>query len=792
MRIARLDLIAYGPFRGKVLDLSRPGIHVVFGRNEAGKSTSLRAITGLLYGIDRQTQDAHVHKTTDLRIGGVIEADGVKLEVVRRKGNTNTLLDAAGAPVPEAALRQLTGGVTQETFRHAFGLERLVIEAGARALLEGKGDLGESLFDASVGGGGEVQRLLAELTSEADAIYRPRATSLPLNEALKSFGEAQRRVRETQSLPEAFLEQERGLEAEVRERDACVAERRRLAERRDRIERARRRLPQERRRDRATAELAAAGPLAGEVPRIEALRDRFVAYEQALDRAARYAAGVERLGEQIAIAAERAGVTPDRVVRIESRTEGRIHGLLRERTALSEKCGEAAIEIARLEREVARADETNAAAAPDERADLLAAPLERARALGDVEGRIVAERAKLDRRHAELERRARALGAPLDVLTALRVPAIETVERVAARDVELARREALASDRIASLEDEASRIERQVAGQTGDFAPPDAAALAAARTARDRAWDAVRGAEPAVRAAAEVELERLLREADAVADRMIREADRVTSLARLRSEAAENARQTDRARADREQLGAARAALRAELREAWEAPVAPLDLPDVAPWLARHRQLAEDHAALVEARAELTASEDAAARARSDLAAALGSEPGPSSRTLADLVALAGRARERTDGARRERAAAARALAETRALLDDRLARRAHDVAALAAAAARLAEVTAPLGIAGDAPPEEVTRAIESLRELFKLVDDRAQEEARARSAAMEARAFESDLARAITELAPDLSARPPREAAPLLFARGQAAKAAAHDRRARRSDRRA
>ena len=74
MRIAKLELLAYGPFRGLVLDWSRPGIHVVYGRNEAGKSTTLRAITGLLYGIDAKTTDNHVHKFADLRIAGVLES----------------------------------------------------------------------------------------------------------------------------------------------------------------------------------------------------------------------------------------------------------------------------------------------------------------------------------------------------------------------------------------------------------------------------------------------------------------------------------------------------------------------------------------------------------------------------------------------------------------------------------------------------------------------------------------------------------------------------------------------
>ena len=63
MRLLKLDLLAFGHFRGITFDFSKSGaLHVVMGRNEAGKSTTLRAITGLLYGIPLKTLDAHVHK----------------------------------------------------------------------------------------------------------------------------------------------------------------------------------------------------------------------------------------------------------------------------------------------------------------------------------------------------------------------------------------------------------------------------------------------------------------------------------------------------------------------------------------------------------------------------------------------------------------------------------------------------------------------------------------------------------------------------------------------------------
>jgi uncharacterized protein YhaN len=244
MRLALLQLIAYGPFREREIDFSGRGLHVVFGRNEAGKSTTLRAITGLLYGIDRHTQDAHVHKGTDLRIGGVIEGDtGELVRIVRRKGNANTLLDANGNTLDDAVVQRLLRGVSHETFKNAFGLDHVTLQSGAKALLEGKGDLGESIFDASVGGGGDVQRLLAELTEEADAIYRPRGSTLPLNEALREFADAQKLVRERQSLPEAYLAQQRALDDARANKAKAAAQRAEVATRRARIDRARRLLP---------------------------------------------------------------------------------------------------------------------------------------------------------------------------------------------------------------------------------------------------------------------------------------------------------------------------------------------------------------------------------------------------------------------------------------------------------------------------------------------------------------------------------------------------------------------
>ena len=52
MRLKRLHLKAVGPFTDRTLefDSKEPGLHIIYGPNEAGKSSSLRALKALLYG----------------------------------------------------------------------------------------------------------------------------------------------------------------------------------------------------------------------------------------------------------------------------------------------------------------------------------------------------------------------------------------------------------------------------------------------------------------------------------------------------------------------------------------------------------------------------------------------------------------------------------------------------------------------------------------------------------------------------------------------------------------------
>ncbi len=93
MKIARLYLKAYGAFSGRRLDFGDgANFHVIYGPNEAGKSTTLRALTGLLFGIDDRTADNFLHPHPQLRVGATL---------VTHQGNA-TVRHAAQCPQADA------------------------------------------------------------------------------------------------------------------------------------------------------------------------------------------------------------------------------------------------------------------------------------------------------------------------------------------------------------------------------------------------------------------------------------------------------------------------------------------------------------------------------------------------------------------------------------------------------------------------------------------------------------------------------------------------------------------
>ena len=198
MKIQQLNFVAFGPFTEKVLafDQEKDGLHIIYGPNEAGKSSALRGLKALLYGIDERTPDNFLHANDKLRINGCLRtAGGDALEFSRRKGRKNTLLNLEGEVIDEQSLSAFLQGVTPELFAMLFGIDHQSLLQGGQEILEQKGEVGQALFSAAIGSH-TLHTLLEQLENEANELFRPRGSTQTINLALKSYHELKKKIRE--------------------------------------------------------------------------------------------------------------------------------------------------------------------------------------------------------------------------------------------------------------------------------------------------------------------------------------------------------------------------------------------------------------------------------------------------------------------------------------------------------------------------------------------------------------------------------------------------------------------
>ena len=171
MKIVRLGLNAFGPFSGRQLDLStgRQGLHLIFGANEAGKSSALRALRQALFGIPVRSEDDFLHPYAKLRIALELEhSDGTRLNFIRRKGRINTLRDGDDQDVIEAGgLDRFLSGMGPDLFNAMFAMDHGGLVQGGREIVRGQGDLGQILFAAG-SGIADLHQVRGDLKAEAD------------------------------------------------------------------------------------------------------------------------------------------------------------------------------------------------------------------------------------------------------------------------------------------------------------------------------------------------------------------------------------------------------------------------------------------------------------------------------------------------------------------------------------------------------------------------------------------------------------------------------------------------
>ncbi|MFW5734421.1 MAG: AAA family ATPase, partial [Oceanidesulfovibrio sp.] len=225
MHIRRLDLRAFGPFTDKILDFggAGAGIHILYGPNEAGKSSAREALGDFFFGIPRQTDNDFLHPYKNMAICAELAlANGRIITASRYKRDKNDLVDGSNEPIDEDWWRHaVLGGFERTFFSQMFAIGHETLRQGTRGLLEGGGDLGETLF-AAASGIANLRAVLDELDKEREALFKRGGSKQPIAEISSRIRLLQKEEKELTARPDEYAEKQASLRALRRQRDEAV------------------------------------------------------------------------------------------------------------------------------------------------------------------------------------------------------------------------------------------------------------------------------------------------------------------------------------------------------------------------------------------------------------------------------------------------------------------------------------------------------------------------------------------------------------------------------------------
>jgi uncharacterized protein YhaN len=549
MRLSTLDLLAFGHFTNKSLVFADKlgAIDVVYGNNEAGKSTSRRGVTDFFFGIPARTTDDFVHPKPTLRIGArVLTSTGERLQLVRRKGSKDTLRDGGDNVVDEDVLARAVAGLDRELFEQMFSLSRDELVSGGNDLLAGKGSLGEALFGASMGLSG-INELVQTLDREAADLFKPGGQNPALNKTLRELDESRRTVRDLELRPADFLAHESALTTALADRAKLDGQLRSMQTDLARLERNKQLLPLAVLRSEITADLDELGEVIvlsetarqerldalreqgraeGEITalqeRIESLKFQLTVVhpnEALIARAAEIQSLHTEIGAHRKAARDLPGLhTQQRAARtsaaallaqthpgreLEDVADLRLTVAARTAIAsLSDKFGrldeakqQADLRVEQAKARLKRAETALADLPKPQETAAAAAALDAGRRLGDIDATTSGEEAAWSAADSQLLTDLAALplfDGSIDDLERLAVPIAPTVARFVEAHDDLDMRERDLSAQEARLADELAGHEQALDAFESAGAVPSETDLAAARTHREEGWRLVR------------------------------------------------------------------------------------------------------------------------------------------------------------------------------------------------------------------------------------------------------------------------------------------------------------
>lgn len=214
LRLEELRLEHFGPFSGDRVGVLSPGLNVIHGPNEAGKSALRAFIRAVLFGfLPRNSRDFsfyHYPAVDGSPAGGtitVVTDNGGRYTVRRREGRSGGPVEVWGdRQGGEELLRELLGGVGPELYQNLFSISLSELQDFASLNQAGVRD---RIYSAGLGLSGmtlpdSLKQLEAERSGGSSSLWAPRSGKL--RDLFHALSAKQRELEEARGHQERYAD----------------------------------------------------------------------------------------------------------------------------------------------------------------------------------------------------------------------------------------------------------------------------------------------------------------------------------------------------------------------------------------------------------------------------------------------------------------------------------------------------------------------------------------------------------------------------------------------------------
>ncbi len=204
MQLRDIHVDGFGIFANARVRGLTPGLNVLYGRNEFGKTTLLEFIRRVLFGFPTKSSPLNPYPPL---LGGAYgghltcqlsDPQIPELTVSRTAGKAGgalTISTTAGEPMSEAYFHRLLGDVSDELYRNVFAVSLQELQAAKQ--LQGE-ELRNRIYGAGLGlGQKSIPGLKKFFADTAEKLYRPRGSNQVMNDLAGKLVQLDKQIRAT-------------------------------------------------------------------------------------------------------------------------------------------------------------------------------------------------------------------------------------------------------------------------------------------------------------------------------------------------------------------------------------------------------------------------------------------------------------------------------------------------------------------------------------------------------------------------------------------------------------------